>query len=58
LKISQMPWSIGVIPIRNPQSQVRNAYFVSLCAVCFRQNRQYLLSSRRSVVFFLFFVVL
>jgi len=32
-------------------------YFVSLCAVCFRQYRQYLLISRRSVVFFLFFVV-
>src|SRR5690606_17391018 len=33
-------------------------YFCSLCGVCFRQNRQYLLSSIRSVVFFLFFVVL
>jgi hypothetical protein len=33
-------------------------YFVSLCAVCFRQKRQYLLNSIRSVVFFLFFVVL
>ena len=33
-------------------------YFVSLCAVCFRQKRQYLLISSRSVVFFLFFVVL
>jgi hypothetical protein len=29
-----------------------------LCGVCFRQNRQYLLSSTRSVVFFLFLVVL
>jgi hypothetical protein len=34
------------------------AYFVSLCAVCFRQNRQYLLISRRSDDFFRFFVVL
>jgi hypothetical protein len=33
-------------------------YFVSLCAVCFRQKRQYLLNPIRSVVFFLFFVVL
>ena len=33
-------------------------YFVSLCAVCLRQNLQYLLISSRSVVFFLFFVVL
>jgi len=29
-----------------------------LCAVCLRQKRQYLLNSNRSVVFFLFFVVL
>jgi hypothetical protein len=29
-----------------------------LCAVCFRQNRQYFANSIRSVVFFLFFVVL
>ena len=33
-------------------------YFVSLCGVCLRQKRQYLLNSIRSVVFFLFFVVL
>src|ERR1043166_7220435 len=33
-------------------------YFDSLCAVCFRQKRQNLLNSSRSVVFFLFFVVL
>ena len=33
-------------------------YFVSLCAVCFLQYLQYLLNSRRSVVFFRFFVVL
>jgi hypothetical protein len=32
-------------------------YFVSLCDVCLRQLGQYLLSSSRSVVFFLFFVV-
>jgi len=35
-----------------------SSYFVSLCAVCFRQNRQYLLSSRRSDDFLRFFVVL
>jgi hypothetical protein len=34
------------------------AYFVSLCPVCFRQYRQYLLNSRRSDDFFRFFVVL
>jgi hypothetical protein len=33
-------------------------YFDSLCDVCFRQKRQNLLISSRSVVFFLFFVVL
>ena len=33
-------------------------YFDSRCPTCFRQNRQYLLNSSRSVVFFLFFVVL
>ena len=33
-------------------------YFVSLCAVCLRQKRQNLLNSSRSVVFFLFLVVL
>src|SRR6185503_8331125 len=33
-------------------------YFDSLCAVCFRQKRQYLLISSRSVCFFLFLVVL
>ena len=34
------------------------SYFVSLCAVCLRQKRQYFANSSRSVVFFLFFVVL
>ena len=34
------------------------AYFVSRCAVCDLQNGQNFLSSSRSVVFFLFFVVL
>jgi hypothetical protein len=34
------------------------AYFVSRCGVCVRQNGQYFFISRRSVVFFLFFVVL
>jgi hypothetical protein len=33
-------------------------YLLSLCAVCFRQKRQNLLNPSRSVVFFLFFVVL
>ena len=33
-------------------------YFDSLCAVCFRQKRQNFENSSRSVVFFLFFVVL
>jgi hypothetical protein len=44
-----------------PKLAVRRAkadYFVSLCPVCFRQKRQYLLNSSRSLVFFLFFVVL
>jgi len=33
-------------------------YFDSLCAVCFLQKRQYFENSSRSVVFFLFLVVL
>jgi hypothetical protein len=33
-------------------------YFCSLCGWCFRQKRQYFFISSRSVVFFLFFVVL
>ena len=41
--------------VRSPKSE---AYLDSLCPVCFRQKRQYLLNSIRSVVFFLFFVVL
>src|SRR5712692_3931648 len=48
-------------PISEPsiQSAIRNPpYLDSLWLVCFRQNRQYLLISSRSVVFFLFFVVL
>jgi hypothetical protein len=40
--------------LRHPHSH----YFDSLCDVCFRQKRQNLLISSRSVVFFLFFVVL
>ena len=57
-KTSQMT-GIGEIQIGNRQSAVGNfRYFVSLCAVCFRQNRQYLLSSRRSDDFLRFFVVL
>ncbi len=43
----------------SPEPEARSPrYFVSRCAMCFRQNRQYLLNSSRSVVFFLFFVVL
>jgi hypothetical protein len=38
--------------------ETAHGYLVSLCAVCFRQKRQYFASSSRSVVFFLFFVVL
>jgi hypothetical protein len=33
-------------------------YFVSTCLVCFLQNGQYLLRSKRSDVFFLFLTVL
>ena len=33
-------------------------YLLSLCGVCFRQNRQYLLNSSRSVLLRRFFVVL
>jgi hypothetical protein len=35
-----------------------NGYLLSLCDVCFRQKRQNFENSSRSVVFFLFFVVL
>ena len=45
-------------PISQISQLAISNYFVSLCAVCFRQKRQYLLNSSRSVVFFLFFVVL
>jgi hypothetical protein len=53
----------GALPIElltyvSPSDLKVRRYFVSLCAVCFRQKRQYLLNSIRSVVFFLFFVVL
>jgi hypothetical protein len=41
-----------------PSPLTANLYFVSLCPVCFRQYRQYLLNSRRSDDFFRFFVVL
>jgi hypothetical protein len=33
-------------------------YLLSLCAVCFRHDRQYLLNSSRSELFRRFFVVL
>jgi hypothetical protein len=49
--------SIRRSAIANRQSAIRD-YFVSLCPVCLRQKRQYLLNSSRSLVFFLFFVVL
>ena len=54
----------GALPVELLAFEVPSAecelgtYFVSRCALCFRQNRQYLLSSSRSVVFFRFFVVL
>ena len=55
--------SHGCIPLARSFAIARcpshlHGYFVSLCAVCLRQKRQNLLSSSRSVVFFLFFVVL
>src|SRR5262249_44574881 len=51
--------------MQNAETKMLNAAFIlhvhdhfcSLRAVCFRQNRQYLLISMRSVVFFLFFDV-
>ena len=43
---------------RHTTTDRRLIYFVSLCGVCFRQKRQNLLNSSRSLVFFLFFVVL
>src|SRR6266702_3108023 len=42
-------------PVLHQLSYWPSHYFVSLCAVCLRQKLQYLLSSSRSVVFFLFF---
>ena len=51
------------IPLRSrgslaPATRVNlSAYFDSLCAVCFRQKRQYFASSSFSVLVFLFFVV-
>ena len=50
--------ALGSGPCPLAESLEPEAYFVSLCAVCFRQNRQYLLSSRRSDDFLRFFVVL
>jgi hypothetical protein len=50
-------WLLTAEQICNWQFAIGN-YFCSLCAVCFLQNRQYLLSSIRSVVFFLFLLVL
>ena len=51
----------GALPIELLTYSVtlnRSDYFDSLCAVCFRQKRQYLLNSSRSVLFRLFLVVL
>ena len=52
----------GALPIEllayNSHQLTAVSYLPSLCPVCFRQKRQYLLISSRSVVFFLFFVVL
>src|SRR5215471_2603800 len=54
----------GALPIELLSSIHRGAsplglpYTVALCPVCLRQNRQYFENSRRSLVFFLFFVVL
>ena len=52
----------GALPIEllsyTSAAASNQTYFVSRCGTCFRQNRQYLLISMRSVVFFLFFVVL
>src|SRR5258705_13774305 len=49
----------GALPIEllayNSHQLTAVRYLPSLCAVCFRQKRQYLLISSRSVVFFLFF---
>ena len=42
----------------NDQMTKIHNHLLSLCGVCFLQNRQYLLSSSRSVVFFRFFDVL
>src|SRR5436190_10552067 len=56
--------SLGASPPRSareahPLPLVREpAYLLSLCAVCFRHERQYLLNSRRSELFRRFFVVL
>jgi hypothetical protein len=47
----------GNLPL-DPCPLTLTAYFVSLCPVCFLQNLQYLLNSRRSDDFFRFFVVL
>jgi hypothetical protein len=51
-------WRLVVDPTTTSHQPRTTNYFVSLCAVCFRQKRQNLLNSNRSVVFFLFFVVL
>ena len=50
-------WRLVMSNHQSPNHQITN-YFDSLCAVCFRQKRQNFENSSRSVVFFLFFVVL
>jgi len=51
------PVGPSIRSIVNLHSSIDN-YFASLCAVCFRHQRQYFRSSSRSLVFRLFFVVL
>ena len=57
LKLEALRQHARGFPISNQHLAISN-YFVSLCDVCFRQKRQNLLNSSRSVVFFLFFVEL
>ena len=54
---STFSFSAIFVTLLSFQPSQRN-YFVSLWTVCFLQKGQYLLSSRRSGVFFLFFMVL
>src|SRR5262245_22588980 len=50
---------VGLSPqLRTSNFILRAFYLLSLCAVCFRQKRQYLFSSSRSELLRRFFVVL